>query len=143
MVRQDRTIWWKSYIDNVSLLTYDEGWSGELTGELELIATIRERCNCYEIYGSIMHHNGGNYHSIKRLYKVPDTSVYVLTHEDTREVFSADECFDVVIFRGGEAVGVICLKSGEWCQLLTEEEAKKTLKSYEEDDAYYIKYEED
>ncbi len=66
-----------------------------------VIETFREPCNCGL---QIRHHNGGNYHKIKREHIIMDDhNIYctILEKTTTREDFPTDR-YEVLTFQGGE-----------------------------------------
>ncbi len=141
----DRELWWCSRLGNVSLCVYGYEEAKEqgvdCLVELTPLIRIHEKCDCLEKFNDIRHNNGGWYHSIVCLYQITP-HIYIATYENTREAFSADELRYVVVYVGGEAVGKITLKEGEWAELLKEEEKERLLRSYEEDDNYRVYYED-
>jgi hypothetical protein len=130
-------MWWNAELGEVRLYTYDYEEADENIRyliNLKPVLIIRERCNCD---GQIRHFDGGNYHSVKRVFKITD-EVYLLTHEDTREPFEASELRYVVLWFKDDVVGKVVLKTGEWAELITKEEVEELLKAYKEDKNYQV-----
>jgi hypothetical protein len=136
----DRELWWSSRLGDISLYVYhydtEEQWVESLNN-LTPIATIYERCDCWKRFGVVRHNDGGWYHDIIRLYQITP-HIYLATHENTRDAFSASELRYVVIFVKGEPIGKLTLKEGEWAELLRKDEAESLLRSYQEDDNYRV-----
>jgi hypothetical protein len=140
----DRELWWSSRLGDVSLYVYDYDTEERWVQSLNILtpkATICERCDCVERWGDVRHNDGGWYHSIIRLYQITP-HIYVASHEDSRDAFSASELRNVVIFVKGEPVGKLTLKEGEWAELLRKDEAESLLRSYQEDDNFKVYYSE-
>jgi len=139
----DRELWWSSRLGDISLYVYhtEEQWMESLNS-LTPIVTIYERCDCWRRCGDIRHNDGGRYHDIIRLYQITP-HIYLATHENTRDAFSASELRYVVIFDKGKPIGKLStLKEGEYAELLTKDEAESLLRSYQEDDNYRVYYED-
>jgi hypothetical protein len=103
---------------------------------LEPIVEIIEKCNCY-VHGSVKHVDGGNYHSIVKLFEITPNE-FIVCYGDTRELFDISERIYVVIQLNNEVIGYITLKAGEVAEVITKEEAKKLLKYYEETEDYTV-----
>jgi len=104
------------------------------------ILTIKERCDCFELYNSVMHNNGGNYHSVIVVYEIPNTDYYIFRYGNTRENFCNDEFHLWVILVNDEPKYSFLIRSDESYALYSKEKAVKLLKFYEEDENYYIDY---
>jgi hypothetical protein len=137
----DRELWWSSCLGNVSLYVYDYEEGVDRFIELTPFVRIYEKCDCLERFNDIRHNDGGWYHRIIRVFKITP-EIYIASYEDTRDTFYADELRYAVVYIGGDAIGKITLKEGEWAELLKREEAEKLIKSYEEDQNYRVYYEE-
>ncbi len=137
----DRELWWCSRLGNVSLYVY--GYEEKVEGLIKLVPFVQiyERCNCIELFGSIRHNDGGHYHRIIRVFRItPD--IFVVSYEDSRDIFYASETRFAVVSVDGEPIGEIVLKEGEWCELLKKDEAEKLIKAYSEDKDYAVYYTE-
>ena len=104
------------------------------------VLTIKERCDCFELYNSVMHNNGGNYHSVIVVYEIPNTDYYIFRYGNTRENFCNDEFHLWVILVNDEPKYSFLIRSDESYALYSKEKAVKLLKFYEEDENYYIDY---
>jgi len=138
----DRELWWSSRLGIVSLCVYDyDEERAEVEGLVELVPVVKiyEKCDCYELFGSVQHNNGGHYHRIVRVFRVTP-EVWVVSYEDTREIFYASESRFAVVSINGEPVGKVVLKEGEWCELLRKDEAEKLISAYSEDENYTVYY---
>jgi hypothetical protein len=131
----ERDYWWNSRLGVVRLYIEDEGVEG--LDNLEPVVKIYERCNCYELFGSIQHNDGGNYHRIIRVFKITP-EIWLVSYEDTREAFYASELRYAVISINGEPIGKVVLKEGEWCKLLRKDEVEKLIRTYSEDEDYTV-----
>jgi hypothetical protein len=107
---------------------------------LKKVLSINEVCDCYEKYGSIMHNNGGNYHSVIVVYEIPNTDYYIFRYGNTREDFCNDEYHLWVVLINDEPKYSFLIRSDESYELCSRDEAKEIIKSYEEDENYYIDY---
>jgi hypothetical protein len=103
---------------------------------LEPVVEIIEKCNCH-VYGSVKHVDGGNYHSIVKLFEITPNE-FIVCYGDTRELFDISERIYVVIQLNNEVIGYITLKAGEVAEVITKEEAEKLLKYYEETEDYTV-----
>ncbi len=103
------------------------------------VMVIRERCNCWDLYGDIKHNNGGNYHSEIRVYEIPE-GYYLFVYGNTREYFVGDEYYGYIILVGGKPAYSFLLRDDESYALYDKKKAKRIIKSYEEDENYYIDY---
>jgi hypothetical protein len=140
----DRELWWRSRLGNVSLYVYDyeEAKEGvDCLVELTPFVRIYEKCDCMERFNNIQHNDGGWYHRIIRVFKITP-KIYIASYEDTRDVFYASELRYAVVLVDGEPIGKIVLKEGEWCKLLREDEAEKLIRAYSEDKDYTVYYAE-
>mgnify|MGYP000556530532 CR=1 FL=1 len=108
--------------------------------EPKKVAVISEVCDCYDKYGGIMHINGGNYHSEIIVYEIPDTSYYLLKYGNTRETFEGDEYNGIIILINGKPAYGLLIRNDESYALYHKKKARKILKSYEEDENYYVVY---
>jgi hypothetical protein len=106
--------------------------------ELGLVMELREPCNCYDEYGGSMHSDGGNYHSVIRVYEI-SPCVYLALHGDSREAFSLSDLKYFVVWVGGRAIGTITAKTYDCISLLKKEELETFLRDYEED-GYSVYY---
>jgi hypothetical protein len=128
-------MWWNAKLGDVSLYVYEEADENiRYLINLEPFLAIEEKCNCGE---QVRHFNGGNYHEVKRVFKITE-EVYLLTHEDTREPFEASELRYVVLWFKNDVIGKVVLKTGEWAELITKEEAEKLVKAYKEEENYRV-----
>jgi hypothetical protein len=104
------------------------------------IFEIREKCNCWEMYGGPMCNNGGNYHSVIKVYEIPNTDYYLFVYGNTREDFIGDEYSGIIVIINGEPVYSITIRDDESYELFDKDKAEKVIKSYAEDENYYIYY---
>jgi len=131
----ERQFWWNSRLGAVSLYVEEEGVEG--LEDLVPVVKIYERCDCYELFGSIQHNDGGHYHRIIRVFRITP-EVWVVSYEDTRDVFYASELRYAVVSINGEPIGKVVLKEGEWCKLLRKDEVEKLIRTYREDEDYTV-----
>jgi len=99
---------------------------------LEPVIMLEEPCDCWEKFGHIMHNDGGNYHSVIRIYEITPC-VYLVVYGDTREAFSMYEFKYMVVWVEGKPVGLVVAKTHDCCKLLKREELEGFVKSYEEE----------
>ncbi|MFZ8787872.1 hypothetical protein [Thermocrinis sp.] len=104
------------------------------------IFEIREECNCWEMYGGPMCNNGGNYHSVIKVYEIPNTDYYLFVYGNTREDFIGDEYHGIIVIINGEPVYSITIRDDESYKLFDKDKAEKVIKSYAEDENYRIYY---
>ena len=141
--REIRSFCDEGTLGNVSIKSFDfDDVYGEFGDEdlaemidvlpvLEYVVLVEEPCDCMQKYGDIKHNDGGNYHSIVRIYMITPC-VYLAVHGDTRELFSADERKYIVVIVDGKPLGVIRAKSHDCCDLLKREELDEFIRNYEE-----------
>ena len=87
-----------------------------------------------------MHNNGGNYHDVIEVFEIPNTEYYLFIYGNTREDFLEDEYYDYYILVDGKPAYSFLLRSDESYALYNKEKAERVIKSYEEDENYYIDY---
>jgi hypothetical protein len=104
---------------------------------LEYFILLEEPCDCWIKYGSVMHNDGGNYHSRIRIFEITPC-VYLAIYGDTREAFSMDEFKYIVIWVEDQPVGVVVAKT-DCCRLLKKEELEDFIESYVQE-GYNIYY---
>jgi hypothetical protein len=102
------------------------------------ILIIKEKCDCWEIYGGPMCNNGGNYHSVIKVYEITDTD-YLFVYGNTREFFVGDEYYPIIIINEKPMYSLV-IRDDESYELFDKEKAEKVIKSYAEDENYYIEY---
>jgi len=107
---------------------------------LEHVMLIEEPCDCWEKYGDVKHNDGGNYHSVIRIYEI-SPCVHLAVHGDTREAFSMDDYKYMIVWVEDEPVGVVVAKTHDCCHLLKREELDEFVKGYEKE-GYSIYYNE-
>ena len=104
------------------------------------IFEIREECDCWEMYGGPMCNNGGNYHSVIKVYEIPNTDYYLFVYGNTREDFIGDEYSGIIVIINGKPAYSITIRDDESYKLFDKDKAEKVIKSYAEDENYYIYY---
>jgi hypothetical protein len=109
--------------------------------EPKKILVIKEECDCWETYGGPMCNNGGNYHSVIKVYEITDTD-YLFVYGNTREDFVGDEYHGIIVLVDGKPVYSIAIRDDESYKLFDKDKAEKVIKSYAEDEKgkYYIYY---
>ncbi len=123
----------------VQVATYVLGVNYEDLPDPKKVLVIRERCNCWDLYGDIKHNDGGNYHSEIKVYEIPD-GYYLFVYGNTREYFVGDEYYGYIILVDDKPSYSFVLRDDESYALYDEKKAESIIKSYEEDENYYIDY---
>jgi hypothetical protein len=100
------------------------------------VLTISEKCNCDP--EDIKHINGGNYHSEIRVYRI--SNYYIFIYGNTRETFEGDQYYLWVVLIDGKAEYSFTIRSDESYAIYESQTAEKIIKSYEEDEDYYVYY---
>ena len=131
----ERDYWWSSRLGVARLYIEDEGVEG--LEDLVPVVKIYEKCDCYELFGSIQHNDGGHYHRIIRVFRITP-EIWLVSYEDTRDVFYASELRYAVVSINGEPIGKVVLKEDEWCELLRKDEVEKLIRTYKEDEDYTV-----
>jgi hypothetical protein len=123
----------------VEVATYSLYDCDEL-GSLEKVCKIVEACDCYELYGSIKHNNGGNYHSVIEVWRIPNTNFYIFIYGSTRETFEGDDFYTYYILVDGKPMYCFTIRSDESYALYNGRKAKKIIRKYERDENFTVYY---
>ncbi len=99
---------------------------------------IQEECDCFELYGETKHVNGGNYHTEIKVYEVPDINYYIFIYGNTREHFIGDQYEEMVVLINGKAKYGFLLRDDESVAVYNRKKAERIIKSYKEDENYYV-----
>ncbi len=99
---------------------------------------IQEKCNCYELYGDVKHVNGGNYHAEIRVYEVPGTDYYIFVYGNTREYFIGDQYEEMIVLISDKPKYGFLLRDDESVAVYNRKKAERVIKSYKEDENYYV-----
>jgi hypothetical protein len=121
----------------MEVFTYADVYEAKLPF-LEPLIELREPCNCWELHGAPMCNNGGNYHSIIKIFKINETgSLFLVVFTDTREFFSEYEVKYIVV-NGG----VVRVKDQDGYTLSSKEELEELIEGCLRD-GYRIYYAEE